>query len=167
MLTRQHFWEVRLGICVELWVKQNARSKSSNDSRRCFRMENSRSDFDNYPCFNGFSRLKSWDFASMLGLANMSGTWDLGPRVNWPLNTYLPLRLATHHPIHGLSYCFTLHNQQEESGWRVAIAMRHPLNLSQVVHGSWPNSSRTKNRRLWMKCSMHGQKTKTKTKGSC
>jgi hypothetical protein len=28
--------------------------------------------------FNGFLKLKNWDFASMLGLANMSGTWDFG-----------------------------------------------------------------------------------------
>ena len=28
---------------------------------------------------HGFLRLKNWDLASMLGLANMSGTWDLGP----------------------------------------------------------------------------------------
>jgi hypothetical protein len=27
-----------------------------------------------YPYFNGFSRLKSWDVASMLGLVNMNGT---------------------------------------------------------------------------------------------
>ena len=26
--------------------------------------------------FNGFLRLKSWDFASMLRLTDMSGTWD-------------------------------------------------------------------------------------------
>ena len=32
-----------------------------------------------YPYFNGYLRLKSWDFAFMLGLANMNGTWDLGP----------------------------------------------------------------------------------------
>jgi hypothetical protein len=35
------------------------------------------------PHFNGFLRLKSWDFAFMLGLADMSGTW--GPHVNWPM----------------------------------------------------------------------------------
>ena len=34
-------------------------------------------------CCNDFSRLKSWDVASMLGLADMSGTWDLGPHANW------------------------------------------------------------------------------------
>ena len=33
---------------------------------------------DCQPCFNGFLRLRSWDLASMLGIANMSGTWDLG-----------------------------------------------------------------------------------------
>ena len=38
----------------------------------------------NQSYFNGFLRLKSWDFASMLGLADMSGTWDFGPHVTWP-----------------------------------------------------------------------------------
>jgi hypothetical protein len=33
------------------------------------------------PSSNGFPRLKSWDFASLLGFANMSGTRDLGPHV--------------------------------------------------------------------------------------
>ena len=31
----------------------------------------------NQPYFNEILRLKSWDFAFMSGLANMSGTWDL------------------------------------------------------------------------------------------
>jgi hypothetical protein len=34
--------------------------------------------------FNDVLKLKSWDFASVLGLANMSGTWELGPHVNQP-----------------------------------------------------------------------------------
>ena len=38
---------------------------------------------------NGFSRLKGWDFASMLGLANMSGTSNFGPNVNQPLDKML------------------------------------------------------------------------------
>ena len=36
-----------------------------------------------------FLRLKSWDIASMLGFANMSGTWDTmwtGPKTNFPRN---------------------------------------------------------------------------------
>jgi hypothetical protein len=36
--------------------------------------------------FEGFLRLKSWGFASMLGLANMSGTWDpmwTGPNIDF------------------------------------------------------------------------------------
>jgi hypothetical protein len=33
---------------------------------------------------NVFVRLQKWDSASMLGLANVSGTWKLGPHVNWP-----------------------------------------------------------------------------------
>ena len=41
------------------------------------------------PCSNSFLRLNSWYFASILGLADMSGTWDLRPHVNWPL--HLPL----------------------------------------------------------------------------
>ena len=34
---------------------------------------------------HGFLRLKTWDFASMLVIASMGGTWDLGPHVNRPL----------------------------------------------------------------------------------
>ena len=34
---------------------------------------------------NGFLRLNSWDFAYMLGLVDMSGTWHLGLHVNPPL----------------------------------------------------------------------------------
>jgi hypothetical protein len=34
----------------------------------------------------GFLRLKSWDSASMLGLANTSGKWDLGSHVIMVLN---------------------------------------------------------------------------------
>ena len=30
--------------------------------------------------------LKSWDFASMSGSPNMSGTWDLGLHLNQPLH---------------------------------------------------------------------------------
>ena len=32
----------------------------------------------------GFLRFESWDFASMLVLANMSGIYDLGPHVKRP-----------------------------------------------------------------------------------
>ena len=39
---------------------------------------------DSQLCLNGFLRLKSRDTASMLGLAYMSGTWNLGPHVNRP-----------------------------------------------------------------------------------
>ena len=31
-------------------------------------------------CYD-FFMLKRWEFAPMLGLTNMSGTWDLGPHV--------------------------------------------------------------------------------------
>ena len=34
------------------------------------------------PYFNGLLSFKSWDFALMLGLVDMSGTWDLEPHVN-------------------------------------------------------------------------------------
>ena len=42
-----------------------------------------RSDFDeSKPCFNGFIRFESREFASMLGLVDVSGTWD--PMWNCP-----------------------------------------------------------------------------------
>lgn len=36
--------------------------------------------------FNGLLKLKSWDFTAMLGLVDMTMTWDLGPgaHVNQP-----------------------------------------------------------------------------------
>ena len=75
--------EVRLGTCVECWVEQKARPNSQDKSRKYLCIKYSRSDFnDTLPYFNGFLRLKIWDFTSMLGLANMSGTWDLGLHVN-------------------------------------------------------------------------------------
>ena len=33
----------------------------------------------NHHALMGFLRLKSWGFVSMLGLADMSAIWDLGP----------------------------------------------------------------------------------------
>jgi hypothetical protein len=60
MLIWQHFLEVRLATCVESWVEQKAKPNSWD------------------------LKLKSWFFASMLGLGNMNGTWDLGPHVNQP-----------------------------------------------------------------------------------
>ena len=33
----------------------------------------------NLSYFNDALRFKSQDFVSLLGIANMSGTWDLGP----------------------------------------------------------------------------------------
>ena len=35
-------------------------------------------------CLSCLLGLKSRDFASMLRLANMSGSWDLGPHLNQP-----------------------------------------------------------------------------------
>ena len=44
-----------------------------------------KSNFHEYKSYhNGSLRLKSWDFASMLGLTNMIGTLDLWPYVNQP-----------------------------------------------------------------------------------
>ena len=34
------------------------------------------------PCFSDYLKLTSWDLLTPMGLANMSGTWDLGPRAN-------------------------------------------------------------------------------------
>ena len=55
--------------------------------RKCFCIKCPRSNFnDNYIYYNGFLRLKSWDFASMLGLANISEISNLGPHMNLPWN---------------------------------------------------------------------------------
>ena len=41
-------------------------------------------DFSEYkPYFNDILRVNGWEYASMLRLVNMSGTWDVGPHVNW------------------------------------------------------------------------------------
>ena len=48
-------------------------------------IKESRSNFNGYkPYINGLLKLKSWDFASMLGLVDMSGSWDLRPHVHQP-----------------------------------------------------------------------------------
>ena len=79
--------EVSLGSCVECWVEQKARPNSQHKFRKYFCVKYFRSDFyDKYPYFNGFLKLRSWDFAFMLGLANMSGDLGLGTCVNWPSN---------------------------------------------------------------------------------
>ena len=40
---------------------------------------------------NGLLRLKSWDFDSMLGFANMSANWDLEPHMERPKETKLKI----------------------------------------------------------------------------
>ena len=78
MRTWQHFLEARLGTCVESWVEQKARPNPQDKPRKYLYIKYSWSNFnDTYiPYFNSSLRLKSWDFASMLVLANMRGTWD-------------------------------------------------------------------------------------------
>ncbi len=60
--------------------------------------------------WNGFLKLKSWSFTSMLGLANMSGTWDLG--LGTPCELALKCLEAPSKPLHAqnvyLSYIFHL-----------------------------------------------------------
>ena len=67
--TWQRFLEMRFwDLCWEL-VKQNARLDSQPNSCNFFCLNYSRSNLsDCWQHFNGFSRLKSYDFASMLGL---------------------------------------------------------------------------------------------------
>ena len=74
MLTWQHFLEVGLGTCVESWVEPKARPNSQHNSREHFCIKYSKSYLNEYKSyFDGFSRLKSWDFALTLGLVDMSG----------------------------------------------------------------------------------------------
>jgi hypothetical protein len=43
-------------------------------------------DFSEYkPYFNDILRVDGWEYASMLGLVNMSGIWHVGPHVNWSI----------------------------------------------------------------------------------
>ena len=57
-------------------------SSKKHESHKYFIQNNQDpTSMDIKPYCNGFLRLKSWDFASMLGLASMSGTRDLGPHV--------------------------------------------------------------------------------------
>ena len=61
----KHHVKAGLEPCVESWVKQKVpRILNKNDLDPM------------KPYFNGLSRLKSWDFASMVHLVDMSGTWD-------------------------------------------------------------------------------------------
>ena len=69
-------WDVGFVLRVESSKNMDA---TPNMSPEIIYIKYLRFDFNGYtPYLNGFLRLKSWDFASMLILANMSGTWDLG-----------------------------------------------------------------------------------------
>jgi hypothetical protein len=59
---------------VEGWVEQKATPNFQHKSHEKFCIKYSRSDF------NGFLRLKSWEFAFILGLANMKTTLVLHPQ---------------------------------------------------------------------------------------
>ena len=75
--------EAWYSTCVGSWVKQKDKPNSQHKPCEYFCIKQSRSTFkDNEPYFNGSLMLKSWNFSSMLGLANTSGTWNLGPHVN-------------------------------------------------------------------------------------
>ena len=57
---------------------QIRRSNSQHKVPRViFALNQSRSDFNKYKQFSSsLLRLRSWDFASMLGLGNVNETWD-------------------------------------------------------------------------------------------
>ena len=77
MLTWPHFLEVKLETCVESWVEPKARPNPQHKSCKYFCIKYSKYDFNEYKSyFDGFFKLKSWDFASTLGLVNLSGLWD-------------------------------------------------------------------------------------------
>ena len=66
------------------WFEQKARPNPQHKFHVIFAI-NQDSNLNEYKAYlNGFLRLDSWDFASMLGLPNMSGIWDLLPRVDLP-----------------------------------------------------------------------------------
>ena len=78
------FWSRDLGLVLRVGssIKQIPTPNTSPEIHFC--INQSRSDFNDYKLyFNGFLKLKSWDFAFMLGLANTSDTQDLEPNVNW------------------------------------------------------------------------------------
>ena len=54
---------------------------SRNTSPKIYVCKRRKSIYD----FNDFLRIKSWDFVSILGLADMSGTRDFRPHGRWPL----------------------------------------------------------------------------------
>ena len=71
-------WSSRLLLRVGLSKKLDLIHNTSLEEASCIKW--SRSYFHGYkPYFNKLLRLEGWDFASMLGLIDMSGTWVLGP----------------------------------------------------------------------------------------
>jgi hypothetical protein len=103
MPTWFHFLEVRLRSCVEGWVEQTARPSSQHKLVSIFAQNNQdlTSMIVNH-VFNDFLRSKSWEFASMLGLANMTRTcshdWDSGSIWTNP-KTWPPIGLPLIHLI--------------------------------------------------------------------
>ena len=70
MPTRQHFLEVRLGTCVESWVKQKARPNSQHKSRECVFASNNQ---DHNLMMINFILMVSW--GSKVG--TLPPCWDL------------------------------------------------------------------------------------------
>jgi hypothetical protein len=73
-----------LGLVLRVGLGKKLDPTCNTKSRILFSdIKQSRFDFNGYiPHFNDFLRLKSWDFAPMLVLVDMNGTW--GPQVNRP-----------------------------------------------------------------------------------
>jgi hypothetical protein len=78
--------EFRLGISIESWVEQKTRPNLQHKFLALFFVYKINIIYFNEdkPYSNSFLRLKIWDFASMSGLVDMSGTRNLGHHVSWP-----------------------------------------------------------------------------------
>ena len=99
-----------LRTCVESWVVKKSRPNLQHKSQDFLHMINNilwlLSFNECTPYFSAFVRLTSWDFASVLGVADMSETWDpmwTGPkfwcniitRIHWSHHYHL-LNLMCH-----------------------------------------------------------------------
>ena len=82
MPTWEHFLEVRLGTCVESWVEQEARPNAQHSLARSLHKTIKIRLNEYRPYFNGFLRLKNWDFCLHVRISLHE--WDLGSHMNQP-----------------------------------------------------------------------------------
>jgi hypothetical protein len=83
--TWQHILEVRIGTCVESWVERKARPDSQHKSHKHICMNNQDPTLMiNDRILMVYGGLQVGTLPPCWGFANTSGTWDLGPHVNWP-----------------------------------------------------------------------------------